>query len=80
MKEEVEDGIQRMASGKARDIEELQAEHSRWGKLFSAKCITALFNQLIKEGFPDLWLTSLILPIFKRSKTNDTGNYKTHHD
>jgi len=27
MKEEVEDGIQRIALGRARDIEELQAEH-----------------------------------------------------
>jgi len=33
-------------------------------------------NQMVKEGFPERWMTSIILPTFKTEDKNNPGNYR----
>jgi hypothetical protein len=49
----MEEGIECLASGKAKDIEDLQAEHLKWGQEHFSDHIVKIMNQMMKEGFPE---------------------------
>ena len=39
--------------------------------------ITGIFNNIIQQGFPTDWTTSLAIPLFKIGDVNDPSNYRT---
>ena len=36
-----------------------------------------LFNNILNTGnFPEIWVRSIIIPVFKKGNQNDPGNYR----
>ena len=50
--QEVENGIKKLKTGKAKDLVELQAEYLKWGMNALAPHIMEIFNNIIQQGFP----------------------------
>jgi hypothetical protein len=47
------------------------------GKTTLIPVLCKLFNNILMSGiFPELWVKSIIIPIFKKVDVNDTGNYR----
>ena len=65
MVQEVEMGIKKLGTGKAKDLVELQAEYLKWGLKILSPHITKIFNNIIQKGFPTDWKTSMEIPLFK---------------
>ena len=74
--EDIKFGVNRLANGKAKDIEGYQAEILKIGGPVLIPHIQKLFNQAVKQGFPKPWTESLIIPIFKSGDTNNPSNYR----
>ena len=55
---------------------ELQAEYLKWGMNILAPHIMEIFN-IIQQGFPRDWTTSLAIPLFKSGDINNPSNYRT---
>ena len=75
--QEVEMGIKRLGAGKAKDLDELQVEYLKWGLKFLSPHITKIFNNIIQQGFPTDWTTSMAIPLFKSGDVNNPSNYRT---
>jgi len=75
--QEVEMGIKKLRVGKAKDLAELQAEYVKWGSKILASHITKIFNNIIQQGLPTDWTTSLAIPLFKSGDVNNPSNYRT---
>jgi len=75
--QEIEMGIKKLGVGKAKDLAELQAEYLRWGSKILAPHITKIFNNIIQQGLPTDWTTSLAIPLFKSGNVNNPSNYRT---
>jgi len=39
--------------------------------------IMEIFNNIIQQGFPRDWTTSLAIPLFKSENINNQSNYRT---
>ena len=63
--QEVENGIKKLKTRKAKDLVELQAEYLKWGMSALAPHIMKIFNNIIQQGFPRDWRTSLAIPLLK---------------
>lgn len=48
--EDINQGIKRMVGGKAQDIDGLQAEYLKWGRVGLAPHIKNIFNKVTQEG------------------------------
>jgi len=68
-------GINRLANGKAKDIEGYEDEILKIGGPVLIAHIHKLFNQAVKQRFPKTWTQSLIIPILKSGDTNNPSNY-----
>jgi hypothetical protein len=75
--QEVEMGIKRLGAGKAKDLDELQVEYLKWGLKILSPHITKIFNNIIQQGFPTDWTTSMAIPLFKSGDVNNPSNYRT---
>ena len=75
--QEVEMGIKKLGAGKAKDLDELQAEYLKWGLKFLSPHITKIFNNILQQGFPTDWTTSMAIPLFKSGDVNNPSNYRT---
>jgi hypothetical protein len=75
--QEIEVGIKKLGVGKAKDLVELQAEYLKWGSKTIAPHIMKIFNNIIQQGFPTDWTTSLAIPLFKSGDVNNPSNYRT---
>jgi hypothetical protein len=75
--QEIEVGIKNLGVGKAKDLVELQAEYLKWGSKTLAPHIMKIFNNIIQQGFPTDWTTSLAIPLFKSGDVNNPSNYRT---
>ena len=75
--QEVEVGIKKLGVGKAKDLVELQAHYLNWGSKNLVPHIMRIFNNIIEQGFPTNWTTSLALPLFKSGDVNNPSNYMT---
>ena len=75
--QEIEVGIKKLGVGKAKDLAELQAEYLKWGSKTLAPYITRIFNNIVQQGLPTDWTTSLAIPLFKGGDVNDPSNYRT---
>ena len=73
----MEIGIKNLKTRKAKDLVELQAEYLKWGRNTLAPHIIEIFDNIIQQGFPRDWTTSLSIPIFKSGDTNNPSNYRT---
>lgn len=74
--QESELGIKKLSVGKAKDLNELQAEYLNWGMYVLAH-ITKIFNNIILHGFPKDWTPSLVVPLFKSDDVNNSSKYRT---
>lgn len=77
MLQEVENGIKTLKTGKEKDSVELQAEYLKWGMNALALHIIEIFINIIHQGFPRDWTTSLAIPLFKSGDINNPSNYRT---
>ena len=68
-------GIRRLATGKAQDIDGLQAEYLKWGAETLTPHITKIFNNVNREGFPIKWTTSVVISLHKSRDINNPSNY-----
>ena len=75
--QEVENGIKKLKTGKAKDLVELQVKYLKWGMNALAPHIMKIFNNIIQQGFPRDWTTSLAIPLFKSGDINNPSNYRT---
>jgi hypothetical protein len=75
--QEIEVGIKKLGVGKAKDLVELQAEYLKWGSKTLEAHIMKIFNNIIQQGFPTDWTTSLAVPLFKSGDVNNPSNYRT---
>ena len=75
--EDIKFGVNRLANGKAKDIEGYQAEILKIGGPVLIPHIHKLFNQAVKQGFRKIWTKSLVIPIFKSGDTNNPSSYRT---
>ena len=73
--EDIKLGVNRLANGKAKDIEGYQVEILKIRGPVLIPHIHKFFNQVVKQGFPKRWTESLIIPIFKSGDTNNPSNY-----
>jgi hypothetical protein len=74
--QEIEVGIKKLGVGKTKDLVELQVEYLKWGSKILAPHIMKIFN-IIQQGFPTDWTTSLAISLFKSGDVNNTSNYRT---
>ena len=70
-------GIKKLKIGKEKDLVELRAEYIKWGRNTLALHIMKIFNNIIQQGFPRVWTTSLAIPLFKSGDINNPSNYRT---
>ena len=77
MLQEVEIGIKKLKTGNAKDLVELQAKYLKWGRNTLAPHIMEIFNNIIEQGFPRDWTTSVEVPLFKSGYINHSSNYRT---
>lgn len=75
--EDVEFWINKLASGKVKDIEGYQAEIFKMGKSIIFPHLHNLLNLAVKHGFPKIWTQILIVPILKNGDKIIPSNYKT---
>ena len=73
----MEIGIKKLKTRKKKDLVELQAEYLKWGRNTLAPHIRKIFNNIIQQGFPRDWTTSLAIPLFKSGDINNPSNYRT---
>ena len=69
--------VKRLANGKAKDIEDYQAQILKIRGLVLIPHIHKLFILAVKKGFPTPWTQSLVIPIFKSGYKNDPSNYQS---
>ena len=72
----MENGIKKLKTGKEKDLVELQAEYLKWGMNTLALRIMKIFNNIIHQGFPRDWTTSLAIPLCKSGDINNPSNYR----
>ena len=65
MLQEVKIGIRKLKTGKTKDLVELQVEYLKWGRNTLAPHIMEIFNNIIQQGFPRDWTTSIAIPFLK---------------
>lgn len=70
-------GIKKLGVGKENDLVKLLAEYLKWGRKILAAHITKNFNNIIQQGFPIDYTTSLAIPLFKSGDDNIPSNYRT---
>ena len=66
--EDIESGINKLANGKAKDIEGYQAEILIMGIYIVILHSHELLNLVVKYDFPQLWTQILIVSIFKNGE------------
>ncbi|XP_057859365.1 uncharacterized protein LOC131068202 [Cryptomeria japonica] len=76
-KQEIEMGIKKLGVGKVKDLVDLQAEYLKWALKSLAPHTMKNFNNIIQQGFPKDWTTSLVIPLFKSRDVNNPSNYRT---
>ena len=74
--DDIKQGIKKLASGKAEDIDGHQAEFLKWGVELLAPHIKEIFNGVIQDGFSEEWITGVVIPLFKSGDTNNPSNYR----
>jgi hypothetical protein len=52
------------------------AEYLKWGLKILSPHITKFFNNIIQQGFPIDWTTSMAIPLFKSGDVNNPSNYR----
>ena len=75
--EDIDFGVNRLANGKAKDIEIYEVKILKIGGPVLTPHIHKLFNEVVKQGFPKPWTQSLIIHIFKSGDTNNPSIYQT---
>ena len=75
--DDIYSGINKLANGKAKDIEGYQAEILKMGRSILIPYLHKLLNLVVTHGFPWLWTQSLIVPIFKNGDKSAPSNYRT---
>jgi hypothetical protein len=75
--DDIEFGVKQLTNGKAKDIEDYQAEIFKIGGPILIPYLHKHFNLAVKQGCPKPWTQSLIVPIFNHGDRNIPSNYRT---
>lgn len=70
-------GIKRFVIGKTQDTDALQAEYLKWGINILEPHINRIFKNVNEGGFPQSWITSVVIPLHKSGIINNPSNYWT---
>lgn len=69
--------IKKLNSGKALDIDVLQAKYLKHANFTLPFLLSSLFNKVICYGFSTSWTLNIIHPIYKFGDLNEPSNYCT---
>ncbi|KAL3696402.1 hypothetical protein R1sor_010478 [Riccia sorocarpa] len=72
--DEVIQVLNKMESGKARDLQGLAVELLKWG---GTAVFTALTQMINRSEVPDDWCHRKVVPLFKGGSRSDPGSYRT---
>ena len=75
--DDIRQGIKHLASGKAEDIDGLQARFLERGVELLAPNIKGILNGVLRNSFPGEWTTNVVIPLFKNGDINNPSNYNT---
>ena len=74
---ELDDGIKTLKRDKSTGFDNMMNEYIIMSKNFIKPVLCKLFNCILSAGdFPELWVKSIIIPVFKKGDVNDPGNYR----
>lgn len=74
---DVNEGLKKMANGKAPDTLHFNTEMLKWTKEYTRGCLVRLLNNAIENGFPLEWQDNWLKPIYKGGDRNQLTNYRT---
>ena len=57
--------IKKLKTSKVKNLVDLQVEYIKWGMNTLAPHIMEIFNNIIHQGFPRDWRTSIAIPLLK---------------
>jgi hypothetical protein len=74
---ELERGIRDLKRDKSTGFDNLMNEYLITGKAYLIPILEKLFNNIINTGiYPELWVQSIIIPVFKKGDVNEPKNYR----
>ena len=74
---ELERGIRDLKRDKSTGFDNLMNEYLITGKAYLIPILGKLFNNIINTGIcPELWVQSIIIPVFKKGDVNEPKNYR----
>ena len=74
---ELERGIRDLKRDKSTGFDNLINEYLITGKAYLIQILGKLFNNIINTGIdPELWVQSIIIPVFKKGDVNEPKHYR----
>ncbi|VDI52487.1 Hypothetical predicted protein [Mytilus galloprovincialis] len=74
---ELEDNVRKLNKNKSPGVDNIVNEYIIESKPVLLPLLCKLFNVILCTGFfPELWVKSIIVPLFKKGPVNDPGNYR----
>ena len=74
---ELDLSITKLKRDKAIGFDNIMNEYILMSKYLIKPVLCKLFNNILNTGnFPEIWLRSIIIPVFKKGNQNDPGNYR----
>jgi hypothetical protein len=68
-------GIRDLKRDKSTEFDNLMNEYLITGKAYLIPILGKLFNNIINTGIdPELWVQSIIIPVFKKGDVNEPGS------
>ncbi|VDI19966.1 Hypothetical predicted protein, partial [Mytilus galloprovincialis] len=74
---ELDDGIKKLKRDKSTGYDNMMNEYIIMSKNFIKPVLCKIFNCILTNGdFPELWVKSIIIPVFKKGDFNQPGNFR----
>ena len=74
---ELERGIRDLKRDNYTGFDNLMNDYLITGKAYLIPILGKLFNNIINTGiYPELWIQSIIIPVFKKGDVNEPKNYR----
>ena len=74
---ELDSCIKNLKRDKSTGFDNIMNEYIIMSRNLIKPVLCKLFNHILSTGdFPEIWMKSIVIPIFKKGQTNDPGNYR----
>ena len=74
---ELDRGLPTLKANKAPGHDTILNEYLSTGRMYLIPILCKLFNNVLNTGiFPEIWVKSIIIPVFKKGDINDPKNYR----